>query len=79
MVDLGHTVLHELFHLDSLSKAATTGHITDRKIRYKDYKNDTGYRRAYGPEDVKLLASWANSEVRKYVVTNGTSFMELLS
>lgn len=82
MVDLGHTVLHELFHLDSLSKVATTGHITDRKIRYKDYKdykNDTGYRRAYGPEDVKLLASWANSEVGKYMVTNGTSFMELLS
>ncbi|KAL5325966.1 hypothetical protein ACEPPN_007102 [Leptodophora sp. 'Broadleaf-Isolate-01'] len=75
----GHTVLHELFHLDSLSKVATTGHITDRKIRYKDYKdykNDTGYRRAYGPEDVKLLASWANSEVGKYMVTNADNIAQ---
>ncbi|KAH6717820.1 hypothetical protein BKA61DRAFT_670249 [Leptodontidium sp. MPI-SDFR-AT-0119] len=72
----GHTVLHELFHLDSLSKVATAGHISDRKIRYKDSKNDTGYRRAYGPEDVKLLASWANSEVGKYEVTNADNLAQ---
>ena len=66
----GSIMLHELFHLDSLSKVSTEGHITDIGVYYQSGKIKRRYQ-AYGAVRTKVLALWPKDDVGKYVVTNG--------
>ena len=66
----GYALLHELFHVDELSKAGTQGHIKDLSIEYWHGQIPT-WRAAYGPTFTKVLARWDNVNVGKFVVTNG--------
>lgn len=67
----GYAVLHELFHLDSLSKVATTGHVYDLQIQYKGNGPTYGKANVYGPFFTKILAQWGGADVGKYIATNG--------
>ena len=68
----GYAVLHELFHLDSLSKVSTQGHIYDMRFQYKPEGSPTfKWATAYGALLTKVLAAWGNDDVGKYVAING--------
>ena len=72
---LGYVILHELFHLNSLSHvsdAMGTGHVYDRWIKIKD--GNTGRMRtiaAYGPILTKVLAKYESVATGLYTATNG--------
>lgn len=63
-------MLHEMFHLDSLSKVSSEGHISDLGVFYETGGVKRKYQ-AYGTVKTKVLALWPNDDVGKYVVTNG--------
>ncbi|PMD26040.1 hypothetical protein NA56DRAFT_699124 [Hyaloscypha hepaticicola] len=67
----GYALLYGLFHLNSLSKVGSQGHIYDRNIRYRIHDGTLVSRQAYGPTYCKILASWANDNFGSYIVTNG--------
>jgi hypothetical protein len=65
-------ILHELFHLDSLSKVSGQGRIKDRDIRYQSgFDPVKKWYPAYGPTRTKVLAGWPKDDLGKWIVTNG--------
>jgi hypothetical protein len=59
---IGYVVLHELFHLDSLSQVGNQGHIEDLRMAYGPEGSDRViYRRVYGPLMTKIMAAWGDS------------------
>ena len=68
----GYATLHEMFHIDELSKVGGQGHIKDLKFQY--YDGDFGTNRttdAYGPLFTKAMARYVSPDVGKFVSTNG--------
>lgn len=72
MCIIGYVILHELFHLDSLSSRASTGHIEDIGVRYlrNGYSTIRKFQ-AYGPVITKVLALWPDDDVGLYIARNG--------
>jgi hypothetical protein len=70
----GWVVLHELFHLNSLSRVSSTGHVYDRTLEYYEAGDTSTVKMkvpAYGPSYTKILANYASVAVGGYVATNG--------
>ena len=62
-------MLHELQHIDTNSRCCGGGHITDL---YFFIQGQFGKKTAaYGPKATKILARWPNTDVVKWVMTNG--------
>ncbi|KAL3427469.1 hypothetical protein PVAG01_00978 [Phlyctema vagabunda] len=73
----GYVTLHELFHLDSLSKVGSQGHVTDHRINYKrDYNGKYVYTIAYGLLFIRILAAWGGDLVGFYIGTNADSLAQ---
>lgn len=72
-------MLHELFHLDSLSQASSQGHISDLDIRYQpEPATRQAWYQAYKPSKTKVLALWSGEDTGRYVVTNGKAYCILV-
>jgi hypothetical protein len=68
----GYVILHELFHLDSLSSISDGGHIEDLGVRYASgFDPIVRKYQAYGPVRTRVLALWPKDDVGQFVVTNG--------
>lgn len=73
---IGYVILHELFHLDSLSRVSNGGHIEDLGVRYKSgFDDKIRKHQAYGPVRTKVLALWPEDDLGKFIVTNGKAVL----
>ncbi|KAK6212849.1 hypothetical protein LQW54_004939 [Pestalotiopsis sp. IQ-011] len=74
---VSYAILHELFHLDSLSSRASTGHIEDIGIRYpRNGYSTVRKHQAYGPVVTKVLALWPDDDVGQYIARNADSLAQ---
>ena len=68
--------MHELFHLDSLSKISNGGHIADLGVYYQSgFVPQARKYQAYGLARTRVLALWPNDDVGQYIVTNGKAIL----
>jgi len=69
---LGYVVLHELFHLNSLSRVSNRGHVYDRWVVFYHVDNPRVKKKmlAYGPEHTKILGTYPGITAGIYAATN---------
>jgi len=71
---IGYVILHELFHLDSLSKLGSQGHIKDMKLWYKSKRarqTVPHWNSCHGASKAKVLALFETKDLGNYVIRNG--------
>jgi len=70
-------LLHELFHLNSLSRPVSSyGHVIDIGIYYQSgFDPDTKWYQAYRPTRTRVLVLWLDEAVGQSMATNGKTML----
>ena len=69
-------MLHEMFHLKSLSDVGGQQRVLDLSVYYQsDGTNKPAYKKAYGVQKTKVLAKWPYDLLGLYIVRNGKTLI----